>query len=267
MKVDAAVLRDAAGPYAIEPVDLAEPGPGQVLVRVVGAGMCHTDVVPRAGLDLVAPPIITGHEGAGVVEAVGEGVTSVAVGDHVVHVVRLVRRVPPCRAGNPAYCDDVHRPQPVGPQHRRQRRRHRRRRASTCSALVRPVVVRHPRHRHRPQRRRRRPRPAAGAARPARLRRPDRRRLDPRRDGRAAGHEHRRVRHGRRRAVGGDGGQGRRGERRSSPSTCTTTGSTAPPSSAPRTRIRGDADDLADADPSITGGGADYTFDTTGVPP
>lgn len=106
MKVQAAVLRDAAGGYAIEPVELAGPGPGQVLVRIVGAGMCHTDVVPRAGLDLVGPPIITGHEGAGVVEAVGEGVTSVSVGDHVCMSFDSCGRCSPCRAGNPAYCDE-----------------------------------------------------------------------------------------------------------------------------------------------------------------
>ena len=49
MQVDAAVLRDAAGSYAIESVDVSDPGPGQVLVRVVAAGMCHTDVGPRHG--------------------------------------------------------------------------------------------------------------------------------------------------------------------------------------------------------------------------
>ncbi|HAP77312.1 MAG TPA: alcohol dehydrogenase, partial [Acidimicrobiaceae bacterium] len=75
MQTQAAVLRDATGAYAIETVELADPGPGEVRVRVVGAGMCHTDVLPRAGI--VAPPIVTGHEGAGVVDAVGEGVTRV----------------------------------------------------------------------------------------------------------------------------------------------------------------------------------------------
>ena len=106
MKIDAAVLRDAAGTYAIESVELPGPGPGQVLVRVVGAGMCHTDVVPRAGSPLVGPPIITGHEGAGIVEAVGEGVTRVAVGDHVCMSFDSCGRCVPCRAANPAYCEE-----------------------------------------------------------------------------------------------------------------------------------------------------------------
>ncbi|NLA35442.1 MAG: alcohol dehydrogenase catalytic domain-containing protein, partial [Actinobacteria bacterium] len=83
MKITAAVLRDPAAPYSIEAVELSDPGAGQVLVRIVGVGMCHTDVVPR-GLSLAPLPIVPGHEGSGVVEAVGEGVDGISVGDHVV---------------------------------------------------------------------------------------------------------------------------------------------------------------------------------------
>ena len=104
MQIQAAVLRDAAGAYAIEDVELAEPAHGEVRVRIVGAGMCHTDVLPRAGA-MVAPPIITGHEGSGVVEAVGEGVTRVQPGDHVVLSFDSCGQCGPCRAGEPAYCD------------------------------------------------------------------------------------------------------------------------------------------------------------------
>lgn len=103
MQIEAAVLRAADGAYAIEPVTLADPGPHEVLVRVVGAGMCHTDVLPRAGI--VAPPVITGHEGAGVVEAVGSAVTRVAVGDHVVLSFDSCGECENCVAGVPAYCD------------------------------------------------------------------------------------------------------------------------------------------------------------------
>src|SRR3546814_1756461 len=71
MEITAAVLRTNDGPYALEPVELAEPRADEVLVRVVGAGMCHTDVIPRGEVSFSPPPIITGHEGAGVVEAVG----------------------------------------------------------------------------------------------------------------------------------------------------------------------------------------------------
>jgi aryl-alcohol dehydrogenase len=105
MKIQAAVLRAADGPYAIETVELADPGPGEVLVRVVGAGMCHTDIMPRVPESPVPPPVITGHEGAGVIEAVGEGVTEVAVGDHVVLSFDSCGTCANCLAGQPAYCD------------------------------------------------------------------------------------------------------------------------------------------------------------------
>ncbi|MBL7501173.1 NAD(P)-dependent alcohol dehydrogenase [Frankia sp. CNm7] len=105
MKATAAVLRAADGPYVIEEVELDPPGPGEVLVRVVSAGMCHTDVVPRQPGAPAPPPIITGHEGAGVVEAVGEGVTRVAVGDHVVLSFDSCGDCPSCRRGVPPYCD------------------------------------------------------------------------------------------------------------------------------------------------------------------
>lgn len=81
MEITAAVLRTPDGPYGLERVQLDEPAAGEVIVRIVGAGLCHTDQLPRQ-LGLV--PIVTGHEGAGVVEAVGPGVERVKVGDHVV---------------------------------------------------------------------------------------------------------------------------------------------------------------------------------------
>jgi len=103
MKITAAVLRAAEGRHELEEVDLADPGPGEVLVRVVGAGMCHTDVVPRQLALLL--PIIAGHEGAGIVEAVGEGIGDVAVGDHVVLTFDSCGDCPSCRRGVPAYCE------------------------------------------------------------------------------------------------------------------------------------------------------------------
>ncbi|MCK9926477.1 NAD(P)-dependent alcohol dehydrogenase [Frankia sp. Mgl5] len=105
MKATAAVLRQADGPYVLEEVELDPPGPGEVLVRVVSAGMCHTDVVPRQDGAPAPPPIITGHEGAGVVEAVGEGVARVSVGDHVVLSFDSCGECPSCRRGAPPYCD------------------------------------------------------------------------------------------------------------------------------------------------------------------
>jgi aryl-alcohol dehydrogenase len=104
MKVQAAVLRDPAGAYAIEDVELAAPAADEVLVRIVGAGMCHTDVLPRTGM-VAPPPVITGHEGAGVVEAVGSDVVGVQVGDHVVLSFDSCGHCRNCSAGQPAYCD------------------------------------------------------------------------------------------------------------------------------------------------------------------
>lgn len=105
MKIHAAVLRGEDKPFVIEELELAEPAPDQVLVRIVGVGHCHTDVLPRAGAGFGTPPIVLGHEGAGVVEAVGTAVTTTAVGDHVVLSFDSCGKCSNCRDTHPAYCD------------------------------------------------------------------------------------------------------------------------------------------------------------------
>jgi len=81
----AAVLERFGEPLAVQEVDLAEPRAGEALVRLVACGVCHTDLYTASGADPSGyAPTVLGHEGAGVVEAVGEGVASVAPGDHVV---------------------------------------------------------------------------------------------------------------------------------------------------------------------------------------
>jgi aryl-alcohol dehydrogenase len=105
VRITAAVLREREAPYVLEEVELDPPGPGELLVRVVGAGMCHTDIVPRQELSFSPPPIIVGHEGAGVVEAVGDGVCTVSVGDHVVLSFDSCGECVNCRGGLPPYCD------------------------------------------------------------------------------------------------------------------------------------------------------------------
>jgi aryl-alcohol dehydrogenase len=105
VKIQAAVLREPKGKYVIETVDLAEPRANEVLVRVVGTGMCHTDVVPRLGRGLAALPIITGHEGAGVVETVGSDVKGISVDDHVVLSFDSCGVCSNCRNNQPAYCE------------------------------------------------------------------------------------------------------------------------------------------------------------------
>jgi len=105
MKITAAVIRDPEAPYSIEQLELREPGQGEVLVRIVGVGMCHTDVLPRIPGIGIPLPIVCGHEGAGIVEAVGPGVTAVAVGDHVVMSFDSCGACTNCRTGHPAYCE------------------------------------------------------------------------------------------------------------------------------------------------------------------
>ena len=83
MKVKAAVFYEPGVPFAVETLDLAPPRAGEVLVRVAAAGVCHSDWHLMTGATRHATPVVPGHEGAGVVAAVGPGVARVAVGDHV----------------------------------------------------------------------------------------------------------------------------------------------------------------------------------------
>jgi S-(hydroxymethyl)glutathione dehydrogenase/alcohol dehydrogenase len=85
VKIRAAVLEEFGQPLAVQEIDLAEPRAGEVLVRLVACGVCHTDMYTASGADPSGyAPAVLGHEGAGVVEKIGEGVSGVAVGDHVV---------------------------------------------------------------------------------------------------------------------------------------------------------------------------------------
>jgi S-(hydroxymethyl)glutathione dehydrogenase/alcohol dehydrogenase len=85
MKIRAAVLEEFGRPLVVQQVDLAEPGAGEVLVRLVACGVCHTDMYTASGVDPSGyAPTVLGHEGAGVVERLGDGVTLLSEGDHVV---------------------------------------------------------------------------------------------------------------------------------------------------------------------------------------
>ncbi|MEW9556514.1 NAD(P)-dependent alcohol dehydrogenase [Nonomuraea sp. NPDC050783] len=105
MRIKAAVLRGHDAPFRIEEVELSDPGSGEVRVRIAGAGICHTDVLPRVPGYPARLPIILGHEGSGVVEEVGPHVTGLQEGDHVVLSYDSCRRCDTCLAGHPAYCD------------------------------------------------------------------------------------------------------------------------------------------------------------------
>ena len=104
MKIKAAVVREKAGPFLIEEIDLEEPRAHEVLVRIVGCGLCHTDLVAR-DQDLPVPlPGVFGHEGAGVVEKVGTAVQKVQPGDHVVMSYLSDGTCPSCKKGVPTHC-------------------------------------------------------------------------------------------------------------------------------------------------------------------
>ncbi|HTJ69490.1 MAG TPA: NAD(P)-dependent alcohol dehydrogenase [Actinospica sp.] len=100
----AAVLEGAGAAFAVQDVVLDEPRADEVLVRVVAAGLCHTDLGVQAGGIPFKLPGILGHEGAGIVERVGSAVTRVAPGDKVLLSFTSCGRCASCRAGHPAYC-------------------------------------------------------------------------------------------------------------------------------------------------------------------
>jgi len=103
MQVTAAVARAADQDFSIETVTLDEPREDEILVRVVGVGLCHTDIVFKAS-GTIAPPAVLGHEGSGIVEKVGAKVTKVAAGDRVAMTFRSCGVCPRCLKGEPAYC-------------------------------------------------------------------------------------------------------------------------------------------------------------------
>ena len=99
----AAIVREVGAPWTIENVEVSAPRADEVLIRMVGTGICHTDTACRTGFP-VPMPIVLGHEGAGVVEAVGSAVTKVKVGDHVVLSFDSCGDCLNCRKDQPAYC-------------------------------------------------------------------------------------------------------------------------------------------------------------------
>ncbi|HKT01105.1 MAG TPA: NAD(P)-dependent alcohol dehydrogenase [Rugosimonospora sp.] len=101
----AAVVEHAGAPFHVYQVTLDDLRPDEVLVRMVAAGLCHTDLGVQAGGIPFKLPGILGHEGAGEVLEVGSAVTRVAPGDHVVLSFTSCGHCAGCRAGHPAYCD------------------------------------------------------------------------------------------------------------------------------------------------------------------
>lgn len=104
----AAVIRESSGPFTIEPITLENPRADEVLVEVAGAGMCHTDLVVRDQYFPTPLPAVLGHEGSGVVIAVGEAVTRVEIGDHVVLSFGSCGTCQNCLQEPPGYCVDLY---------------------------------------------------------------------------------------------------------------------------------------------------------------
>ncbi len=103
----AAVLREGHGPFVIEELTVADPGPGEVAVHMTAAGMCHTDLLARElPPEFFAGPMVYGHEGAGVVTAVGPGVDHVAEGDAVVLSFNSCGACPSCAKQRLPYCEN-----------------------------------------------------------------------------------------------------------------------------------------------------------------
>lgn len=104
MLITAAVARERSGPFAIEQVELTEPRGDELLVKIVASGMCQTDQHGRDGYYNTPLPAVFGHEGAGIVEAVGKGVTGFAPGDHVIMSFPWCGTCPNCRREMEAHC-------------------------------------------------------------------------------------------------------------------------------------------------------------------
>jgi aryl-alcohol dehydrogenase len=105
MQVQAAVCYEKSAPFQIKTLTLDGLGPDDVLVKIVGSGLCHTDLASRDGAMPVPKPCVLGHEGSGIVEAVGEKVTKVEPGDHVVLTFAFCGECRACDSGHPAYCE------------------------------------------------------------------------------------------------------------------------------------------------------------------
>jgi aryl-alcohol dehydrogenase len=106
MKITAAVAHAAHQEFSIQQLELAEPQDHEVLVRIKGVGLCHTDLVARDRLIPIPLPAVLGHEGAGVVEKIGKAVRKVAVGDHVLLSFNSCGQCPRCQQHLPPYCSN-----------------------------------------------------------------------------------------------------------------------------------------------------------------
>ena len=110
MKINAAILWEQGAPLSVEEAELQAPRAGEVLVELKAAGVCQSDLHPARGDWPARTPLVLGHEGAGVVREVGEGVTRLRTGDHIVFCwAPPCGLCPPCLEGRPVLCDRLER--------------------------------------------------------------------------------------------------------------------------------------------------------------
>lgn len=107
MRITAALAPEPGAPFQIVELELDEPRDDEVLVRIAGVGMCHTDLVAQAGALPLQLPAVLGHEGSGIVERVGSAVTKVKPGDSVVMTFMACGRCPACARRASAYCQSM----------------------------------------------------------------------------------------------------------------------------------------------------------------
>ncbi|MFJ2604936.1 NAD(P)-dependent alcohol dehydrogenase [Streptomyces sp. NPDC087425] len=104
MQITAALTEAKGAPFVLAPLELDEPRHGEIVVRLVSSGVCHTDLIVRDQWFPMPLPAVLGHEGAGIVEAIGDMVTGVVPGDHVVLTFNSCGTCRMCVQARPAYC-------------------------------------------------------------------------------------------------------------------------------------------------------------------
>ena len=107
MKIKAAVVEQKNAPFVIQELELDDPRPDEIVVRIIATGVCQTDMHVQHQNIPVPLPMVLGHEGAGVVERVGQSVRSVKPGDHVVLTYAACGYCRRCVAGDGAYCEQT----------------------------------------------------------------------------------------------------------------------------------------------------------------
>lgn len=107
-RVKAVVCREISQPVVVEEIEVESPRRGEVMIRLAACGVCHSDYSVTTGTIPFPPPVVLGHEGAGIVIEVGEGVTEIAVGDAVVSsFVSMCGKCRYCQTGRPQLCDQA----------------------------------------------------------------------------------------------------------------------------------------------------------------